>query len=150
MESAWLVLLALGGATVVFLALASLFSRRPTNLGVHDGRLAPCPASPNCVCTQDNDPGHAIAPIPFTGDPVEAMARLKRVLAELPRVEIVKEEGLYLHAEFRSLVFRFVDDVEFLVDPEARVIQFRSASRAGRGDLGVNRRRMEDIRRRIE
>jgi uncharacterized protein (DUF1499 family) len=149
MEIAWLVLLTLVGAAVVFLALASLLSHRPDNLGVHDGRLAPCPGSPNCVCTYDTDPGHAIAPIPFTGDPAEAMGRLKRVLAELPRVEIVKEEGRYLHAEFRSLVFRFADDVEFLIDPEARVIHFRSASRAGRSDLGVNRRRMEDIRQRI-
>ena len=81
------------------------------------------------------------------GSAADAMARLKRVLAAMPRVRVVTETETYLHAESTSLVFRFVDDVEFLIDPEARVVHFRSASRAGRADLGVNRARMEAVRR---
>jgi uncharacterized protein (DUF1499 family) len=131
---------------VITLALLSILSRRPDNLGVHDGRLAPCPASPNCVCTRDADPGHSLEPLTFADSPAEAWARLQSVLASWPRTQVVTATETYLHAECTSLLFRFVDDVEFLLDSEAKVIHFRSASRAGRSDLGVNRRRMEEIR----
>jgi uncharacterized protein (DUF1499 family) len=85
-------------------------------------------------------------PIAYEGSAAEAVARLKEVLASTPRVRVVTATDTYLHAECTSLVFRFVDDVEFLIDPTARAIHFRSASRAGRSDFGVNRRRMEAIR----
>jgi uncharacterized protein (DUF1499 family) len=128
------------------LAMMSLFSRKPSNLGVVDGRLAPCPASPNCVCTQATEAEHRMEPISFTGSPNEALQRIKAVVAQMPRTKIVTVEDNYLHAEFRSAIFRFVDDVEFLFDPESQLIHFRSASRVGHSDLGVNRRRMEKIR----
>jgi uncharacterized protein (DUF1499 family) len=126
----------------------SLMSRQPDNLGVTNGRLAPCPDSPNCVCSQApaQDAQHHIEPIAFDGPPSEALRRIKATLATLPRVRIVRETENYLHAEFTSLVFRFVDDVEFYADPAGKCIHFRSASRAGRSDLGVNRRRMESFR----
>jgi uncharacterized protein (DUF1499 family) len=131
---------------VLILALFSLTSRKPDNLGVTDGKLAPCPSSPNCVCTQATDAGHRIEPLSYTSGPAEAKTRLKTILSEMPRVQIVTETDNYLHAEFTSLIFRYVDDVEFLIEPEG-IIQFRSASRAGHSDLGVNRARMESIRR---
>lgn len=130
----------------VTLLLLSLFSRKPANLGVTDGRLAPCPDTPNCVSTQAADPLHKIDPLPFQGTAAEAHARLKAVLAAQPRCRVVTDNETYLHAEFTSLVFRFVDDVEFLIDEQAHVIHFRSASRVGRSDLGVNRARMEGFR----
>jgi uncharacterized protein (DUF1499 family) len=74
------------------------------------------------------------------------MKRLKGAIATIPRMTIVTEAGDYLHAEATSRLFRFVDDVEFYVDRAAKVIHFRSASRVGRSDLGVNRARMEQIR----
>jgi uncharacterized protein (DUF1499 family) len=86
-------------------------------------------------------------PIPYQGTREEAWARLLRVLRTHPRTRIVEEEPGYLHAECRSLIFRFVDDVELEIDDEARQIHFRSASRLGRSDFGVNRKRMEGIRR---
>jgi uncharacterized protein (DUF1499 family) len=137
--------LLLGG--VATLALLSLFAPRPTNLGVRDGRLAPCPETPNCVSSQApaDDAVHRMEPIPFDGPPEVAMRRLKAALATLPRVHIVSETDRYLHAEFTSLVFRFIDDVEFAIDDGAKVIHFRSASRVGRSDLGANRRRMEAV-----
>ncbi len=131
---------------ILVLYAMSLLAKAPANLGVKDGRLAPCPSSPNCVCTQAEDAEHQIAPIRFTGPPVEAMAKLKQALQTLPRVEMVTEDGDYLHAVCRSLIFRYPDDVEFWIDVPNQTIHFRSASRVGHGDFGVNRARMETIR----
>lgn len=108
--------------------------------------LRPCPSSPNCVSTQAQDEGHAIAPIRFHKSKAEAKEALKDVVRTLPRTKLVEEDESYLHYEFTSLLMRFVDDVEFLFDDETKTIHFRSASRTGYGDLGVNRRRMEEIR----
>jgi uncharacterized protein (DUF1499 family) len=136
-------LLAVGILTPI---MFSLFSRKPDNLGVTDGKLAPCPASPNCVCTQVTDEQHRIEPLRFDGTAEDALTRLKAVLAAMPRTRIVSEKDDYLHAECTSQIFRFVDDVEFLLDREGKSIHFRSASRVGYSDLGVNRKRMETIR----
>ena len=138
-------ILALVGWTAT-MTILSTSARRPDNLGVHDGKLAPCPTTPNCVSSQGDDDAHRMAPILFDGDADEALARLEAVVGSLPRTAIVSVDGDYVHAESTSLLFRFVDDVEFLVDRGAKVIHFRSASRVGRSDFGVNRKRMEEIR----
>lgn len=85
-------------------------------------------------------------PIPYNGTPTEVRERLLEVLRGYPRTRIVVQEPDCLKAECRSRAFRFVDDVEFVFDDEARQIHFRSASRLGRKDFGVNRERMEEIR----
>jgi len=108
--------------------------------------LAPCPSSPNCVSTQALDEGHAIAPIRYRKPRVEVKEALKEFIRSLPRTKLVVEDESYLHYEFTSLLLRFVDDVEFLFDDETKTIHFRSASRTGYGDLGVNRKRMEQVR----
>jgi uncharacterized protein (DUF1499 family) len=142
-----LVALVIVAGGVVTLALLSAFSRRPDNLGIRDGKLSPCPATPNGVCTQAEDASHRSAPLTYVGSAADAMARLKRLVIVQPGVHLLTETQTYLRAEFVSRVFRFVDDVEFLLDAQKQVIHFRSASRAGRSDFGVNRRRMEGIRR---
>lgn len=128
------------------LGILSLLARRPGNLGVHDGRLVPCPPRPNCVSSQASDADHAIAPLTFPDGPDEAMHRLKRILASWPRTRLITDEDGYLYAECTSRLFRFVDDLECLLDRHSRVIHVRSASRVGRSDLGVNRRRVEALR----
>lgn len=109
-------------------------------------RSLTCPTSPNCVSTQATDEGHAIAPFRYRKSRTEAKEALKAAIATMPRTKLVEEDGAYLHYEFTSLLLRFVDDVEFLFDDEAKTMHFRSASRTGYGDLGVNRKRMEEIR----
>jgi uncharacterized protein (DUF1499 family) len=118
--------------------------RRPDNLGVKDGRLAPCKRTPNCVSSQADpaDHEHYIAPIPFKGSALE----LRKVVESMPRSAVVKQEGNYLYAEFRSRLLGYVDDVELFYDDEADLIHFRSASRLGRRDFGVNRKRVETLR----
>ncbi len=141
----WLIAIVVLAPIVLFYVL-SFSAGRPTNLGVKDGKLAACPASPNCVSTQADDEGHKIDAIAFDGSAADAMAKLKLAIAPLPRSHVVTETADYLHVECTSLIFRFVDDVEFWIDASNRVIHFRSASRVGHGDLGVNRARMEAIR----
>ncbi|GKS66007.1 hypothetical protein YTPLAS72_33110 [Nitrospira sp.] len=108
--------------------------------------LSPCPDSPNCVSTQATDESHAIMPFRYKKPRVEAKEALKVVINSLSRTKLVEEDESYLHYEFTSLLLRFVDDVEFLFDDDTKTIHFRSASRTGYSDLGVNRRRMEDLR----
>lgn len=109
-------------------------------------RLAPCPRTPNCVSTQAPPGRHHMDPIPYTGSLSAAREKLLAVLRAYPRTRIVREEPDYLKAECRSRLFRFVDDVELLLDDQAKQIHFRSASRIGYGDRGVNRKRMKVIR----
>ncbi len=119
---------------------------RPTNLGVRVGKLTPCPTRPNCVCTQAEDTRHRIDPMPFRSSSADAMIKLKQAIASLPRTRLIKETADYLHVECTSLIFRFVDDLEFWIDDANHVIHARSASRVGYSDRGVNRRRLEAIR----
>lgn len=119
---------------------------QPTGAG--GGSLKSCPKSPNCVSSQASDPEHSIAPIAYSGSRTEAYARLKKVLTEMKRTTIISEKEDYLHAESKSLIFRFVDDVEFYFPTTEKVIHVRSASRVGNSDMGVNRKRVEEIRKR--
>jgi uncharacterized protein (DUF1499 family) len=114
--------------------------------------LSPCPSSPNCVSTlaPANDERHAIAPYRYHKSRAEAKEALKTAIASLPRTKLVEEEEAYVHYEFTSRLLRFVDDVEFVFDDESKTIHFRSASRIGYGDRGVNRDRMEEIRKLVE
>lgn len=122
--------------------------RPPTNLGATAGRLAPCPTSPNCVASQADpaDRTHHVAPIAFDGDARAAWRALRDTVAASERARVVAERYGYLHAEFTSKLMGFVDDVEFLLDPGARVIHVRSASRLGYRDFDVNRTRIETLR----
>ncbi len=108
--------------------------------------LAPCPSSPNCVSSEATDPKHAIAPFPLSGSPETDLDLLASIILSLPRTEIIEHTPSYLHAVFTSKIFRFKDDVVFLVNPDKNVIEVRSASRLGYGDFGVNRERIETLR----
>ena len=111
--------------------------------------LTPCPKSPNCVSSLAEDKQHFIEPIPYKGEIAVTQHKLLEILHSFKRVRVVRIEENYIHAEFVSSVFRFVDDVEFYFDDAQKIIQMKSASRAGYSDLGVNRRRMEKIRKRL-
>lgn len=139
-------MLKLGSALVLCLFMSCCSGTRPATLGIKEGRLSPCPKSPNCVSTQDTDEEHRIDPIRYTGTKGQAKKRLVQVISSMKRSKIITDEGDYIHAEFTSLIFRFVDDVEFSFDDANKLIHFRSASRLGYSDLGVNRKRMEEIR----
>lgn len=140
-------MLALSAASAALLAIFARTVGVPPGLGVNDGRLAPCPASPNCVSSQTvpADREHFLPPWRLTSPLPEAQTRLRAILAAQPRTTILREEPGYLHAVVRSALFGFPDDIEFYLDSDAGLIHFRSAARLGQGDLGVNRARVEAL-----
>lgn len=116
-----------------------------------DGKLAPCPTSPNCVSSfaDADDAVHRVDVLPVTGSAEETMDALVRAIESMPRARIITREGAYLHAEFRSRLIGYVDDLELLVQAESGVVHVRSASRIGHSDLGANRKRVEALRARL-
>lgn len=138
---ALLFLLAIGG-----LYMMSFTAKVPAGLGQQNGKLSECPDSPNCVSSQTDSAKHKMEAISFTGELADAVDKLKSVISSnCSRARLVEEQDDYLRFEFTSLIFRFVDDVEFVFDDSTQQIHFRSASRAGHSDLGANRKRMKKI-----
>ena len=133
---------------------AGLFqSTAPNDLGVRDGKLKPPSNTDNSVTSQAAlYPEHPhrvhsdIAPLPLRGDGPATIAKINAVVGAMDGAKIVKSDPDYLYAQFTTRLLKFVDDVEFWYDPTARVIQVRSASRVGKGDMGVNRKRIEAVR----
>jgi len=123
---------------------------RSAQIGVAGDNLRLCPDSPNCVSSQSGDPRHTIAPLRYEGTAEKARELFIKAVLGMKRSRIVVAEELYIHAEFTSAFFRFVDDVEFLLDDGKKLIHVRSASRIGSYDFGVNRRRVEEIRKRFD
>ena len=126
--------------------------KRPDYLGVKDGKLPRPKRTPNNVSSQADasDAEHFITPIRFNGTTSDAMAAVRKAVESMERATVVRHEGNYLYAEFKSKLLGFVDDVEFTHDSTAGVIHVRSASRLGRRDFGVNRARVEALRSRLE
>jgi uncharacterized protein (DUF1499 family) len=128
-----------------------LSGTRPTDLGLKNGMLkAPNKDYWNVVSSyaalQPHTDYHVIAPIKFSGSGKDAFARLEAIVRSMPGATIITRQDHYLYAEFQTKILKFTDDVEFVLDEPAGVIQMRSASRLGRKDLGANRKRLEAIR----
>jgi uncharacterized protein (DUF1499 family) len=145
-----------GSTTIYILSLVLVLcgngcsaSRPPGNDTDHE-RLADCPASPNCVSSDAQDAEHAIAPLILKGDPTTGWEAVVKALDQLPRSKIVEATNRYLHVEYKSRFFRFIDDLELLLNPVTRVIAIRSAARVGKLDFGVNRRRVETLRTKLK
>ena len=136
-------------AAILCMAILSCSGQRPDNLGVDNGRLAPCPASPNCVCSEACDQQHLAPPFRLKLPAAEAWEAVKQMVQQLPRTRIITQTDAYLHAECSSAVFGFVDDLELYLRPTDNIIAVRSASRLGYSDFGVNRKRVENLRARL-
>lgn len=128
------------------LCLISCAGSRPTDLGVTADRFSPCPASPNCVCSDCDSIKHQIPPFVLALPAQQAWQTVGEQIAALPRTRIISVSDDYLHVECRSAVFGFVDDLELHLRPEEGIIAMRSAARLGYYDFGVNRQRLEALR----
>ena len=128
-------------------------SSAPTDIGVRDGRLKPPSSTDNSVTSQAAlYPDHpqrsysTIAPLALRGDGPATLAKIKTIVEAMPGARVVSSQPDYLYAQYTTPLMKYVDDVEFWFDPAAQVVQVRSASRVGKGDLGVNRKRVEAVR----
>ena len=132
--------------------LAGCSGSRP-DLGINNGRLMPCPKTPNCVSSQADDEKHYTEPLRFMGTQQEAKSHILKMLESEQRAKPLEIRNDYIRAEFTSALFGFTDDVEFYF-PENQsgetIIQIRSASRIGYSDLGVNRKRVDQIRNKLK
>ena len=115
-------------------------------VGIVDGKFYPCPNSPNCVSTQATEDKHKMDPIQYSGSLNEAKEKIIKIVNSLKRSKIITNKENYIHVEFRTATFKFVDDVEFLFDEKEKIIHFRSRARLGYSDMGVNRKRMNNIK----
>lgn len=130
---------------ILFL-LVSCQSTAPENLGVHDGKLAACPDKPNCVVSFNYEmPKNFLAPIESQEDPERIREKIIGIVSKTSGAKIVEQSPDYIHAEYTSKLMGFVDDVEFWFGEPDRV-HFRSSSRQGYSDLGVNKDRIESLR----
>lgn len=135
---------------LMLIGLSACAGTPPTDLGVTNGKLASCPSSPNCVSSQAavDDERHFIDAIFYSGVKEDIFNALVKDIQSQERTKIITLEESYIRAEFSSAVFGFVDDVEFYF-PQESFIHVRSASRKGKSDFGVNRKRIELIRKNI-
>lgn len=130
---------------IAYIVMAVMSQKAPNTLGLQDGKLAPCPKSPNCVCSEihtQNDADHYIQAI--QGDKA-LWAKFKGIIHEQGG-EVIIDDGNYVHATFSTPIFHYVDDVELRFDEATSLIHIRSASRMGRSDFGVNRKRVEKLK----
>ena len=121
--------------------ISSCAGKAPTTIG----QFAVCPETPNCVSTKNINTKSYIPPIYYKGSLDSAKRFLFLAIKPINSVSIKKDLERFIHIEVTSKIFGFIDDVEFYLN-EPGIIHFRSASRLGYSDLGVNRERMETIR----
>lgn len=155
----WLLILVL--ILVILAILAGQFGMfkgiAPNDLGVVEGKLKLPANTPNSVSSQANlYPTHPqynyarIEPLVLVGDSESTLNKIKSIIGLMPGSKVITCQEDYLYVQFTTRVMKFVDDAEFWFDPQSNVVQVRSASRLGKSDLGVNRQRIEWIRKQLE
>ena len=132
-------------ALTLVLILASCSAPRPKNLGLADGKLQACPDKPNCVVSYKYDEDHFLEAIEVVSNKERAHKKITGILSKNSSAKIIESSPDYIHAEYTSSIMKFIDDVEFYFGEEKKV-HFRSASRTGHSDMGVNKKRIEEIR----
>jgi uncharacterized protein (DUF1499 family) len=118
----------------------------PQQLGVVNGQLAPVPSSPNGVSSQTQVITKQVAPLPFRGTLQDSKNKIIKSISSYPGTCIITQEDRYIHSVFTTPTMKFKDDVEFYFDESQQVIHFRSASRVGYSDMGMNRSRYQEIK----
>lgn len=138
-----LLVLALAAFLTMFYNLARQ-SETIVNAGLQNDLLQECPNRPSCVNSLSNIEEHAIAAFSVPADMTEPVTLMATLIMTMPRADILEINNDYLHAKFSSAIFGFSDDLELLRD--GTQLQVRSVSRVGFSDMGVNRKRVEELR----
>ncbi|MDB2448712.1 DUF1499 domain-containing protein [bacterium] len=134
---------------LVLLALNALLIAVQNNkapaLGHNKGELKPLSNKPNAVSTQAVDEERRVRPWPFKSDLATTRAAILEAVNSYGGAEVVTEQDDYIYVVFTTAKLHFHDDAEFYLDSEAGQVHFRSASRAGYSDMGLNRKRYEAL-----
>lgn len=118
-------------------------NREPSYIGVHNGQLAPLPASPNAVSSQTTDAERRVETLPTLGSLEQTKAAIEQTLKQIGDNEILSSKGEYMHILFSTPTMHYHDDVELLIQQDTGLIQYRSQSRTGYSDMGANRARYD-------
>jgi uncharacterized protein (DUF1499 family) len=151
MKTALLIVAALFLLGVCYFAWLAYKSQHPPAglfpAGLQNNQLSPCPASPNCANSEyARDSEHYIAAITYQNRNTDDVIQLLQQTIAISGGRITEHKGHYIAATYTTRLFRFVDDVEFRIDPQQQRIHIRSASRQGHSDLGANRKRAQTIK----
>ncbi len=132
----------------LFLFLAGCQSERPQKLGIHGAQLYPCSEKPHCRSSYSaqKDEKHYIKPLRMIESKELAYKKIQGILSKYKSAKIIKMDPSYIHAEFTSSIFKFIDDIEFHFVWEKKMIHIKSSSRIGYWDLGSNKKRIEEIK----
>ena len=137
------------GSFVFITTLWGCSGNRTERLSSESSGFLDCPDSPNCVSSLAKNPKYRVEPFKLKKDPKTSWDIIQKTVGSLPRTKIVTADNSDIHAECRSMIFRFVDDLTLHLTPSKYIIHIRSASRTGYSDLGVNRRRVENLRKKL-
>ena len=150
MKIAIIIIVSLIIVTILALFVLGQMSQSGEANGLFEAKLTKCPDKPNCICTEFvADASHYIEPIGFSqSNTAEVLSRLKNSVGEMGG-SLQAETDNYLAFTFTSSIFRFVDDLEIRIDTDQDMIHMRSASRVGRSDRGVNKKRIEQLKKLI-
>jgi len=133
------------GVIIVIITLLFILgakSHKSIPPGLVGGMLSKCSQKPNCVSSEiKSDDPHFISPLTSSNN----IVLLNGIIQEMGGV-LVNEKDNYFAYQFTSKVFGFVDDFEVRLEQSKNLIHFRSASRVGTSDLGVNRNRVERVK----
>ena len=134
-------------AIIIYFYILGRASQNQIQRQYSGGLLQACPSTPNCVCSEyPQDQAHYVLPLDVSTAPLaQGFSLVERVITKLGG-EIVDQKNNYLKAIFKSGIFGFTDDFEVRLDPVSQTIHLRSASRVGRSDLGVNKKRIEEFK----
>jgi uncharacterized protein (DUF1499 family) len=136
---------------MLFLIVPCLFAGcSGSHLIVKDGEslgLSQCLPLPNCVSSESWLFFNNVTPFTLAVPADRAWSVVREVVSSLPRTEIVEERPGYIHAKCTSLVFRFVDNLELLLNTDKGIISVRSSSFIAIFDFRVNSSRVENLRR---
>jgi len=135
------VIVTLFSAMLVFQNLS-----RPTHLGHKAGQLAAMPEKPNAVSSQTDIVEKRVEPLHYKASYEETIRSVLATLNAMGNNELQVQESHYIYSVFTTNVFHFHDDVELLLDEQTKRVHFRSQSRAGHSDLGVNRNRYQQFK----
>lgn len=142
----WIVFSIIGILVVGMVGSMVMQNQKPQIvLGLENGKLRELPSKPNAVSTQTNQVDKQIQPLALKETLKQSKDAIKEALKSYGGIEIKEETENYIYAIATTDKMKYRDDIEIYFDEANKVIQYRSASRVGYSDMGLNKLRYEKI-----